>query len=141
VPGLDCSAQCATEWDAGSVLVLDALPGEGQRFVRWAGACSGSDTCSVTLGAAQSVSALFAPETFALVLSLTGKGTVTGADAPCRVARCVRAAMSFQAVKLRARASAGWRFVGWSGGCTTRLATCTLPMTRASAARARFVRR
>ena len=34
-------------------VVLDALPAEGQRFVRWSGACTGTDSCSLTLGAEQ----------------------------------------------------------------------------------------
>ena len=46
LPGVECSASCTTEWDQGSELVLDALPAEGQRFVRWSGACTGADSCS-----------------------------------------------------------------------------------------------
>jgi Divergent InlB B-repeat domain len=141
VPGIDCSSRCVTDWDAGSVVSLDALAGEGQRFVRWSGACSGSDSCEVTLAAAQSVTALFAPERYGVVLSLTGKGTVSGAGAPCRVSRCQRTATSFSALRLRATAATGWRFVGWSGGCSSRTLTCTLPMTKAASVRARFVRR
>jgi Divergent InlB B-repeat domain len=140
LPGLDCSAQCVTGWDAGSVLTLDALAGEGQRFVRWTGACSGSDACEVTLGAAQSVGAFFAAERFGVVVSLSGKGTVSGVGTPCKVARCVRAATSFEPLRLRAKAASGWRFVGWSGGCVRRTAMCMLPMTKATSVLARFVR-
>jgi Divergent InlB B-repeat domain len=140
LPGLDCSAQCVTGWDAGSVLSLDALAAEGQRFVRWTGACNGPDSCEVTLAAAQSVGAFFAPERFGLVVSLTGKGTVSGAGTLCRIARCVRSATSFEPLRLRAKAATGWRFVGWSGACARRTVTCTLPMAKATSVRARFVR-
>jgi hypothetical protein len=140
VPGLDCDSRCVTGWDAGSVVTLGARAGYGQRFVRWSGPCSGSGGCEVTLGAAQSVGAFFAPERFGLVVSLTGKGTVSGAGTPCRIARCVRAATSFEPLRLRAKAATGWRFVGWSGGCARRTVTCTLPMAKAISVRARFVR-
>jgi hypothetical protein len=141
VPGVDCDASCTTDWDAGSVVSLEALAAEGQRFVRWSGPCTGSGTCEVTLAAAQSVGALFAPERYGLALSLTAKGAVSGAGSPCRVSRCQRSATSFAPLRLRATATAGWRFVGWTGGCAGPAATCTLPMTKATSVRARFVRR
>ena len=50
---------------------------DGYRFIRWTGAgCSGVADCSLTLDAAKSVSALFAPDTYQLRVSVTGKGTV-----------------------------------------------------------------
>ena len=140
VPGLDCAASCTTEWDAGSVVSLEALPGGGQRFVRWSGACAGASRCEVSLKAATTVTALFAPERYGLVVSVTGRGTVSGAGAPCRAARCARSAGSYTPRRLRARPAAGWRLAGWGGACAGRGATCTVPMTRATAVRARFVR-
>jgi Divergent InlB B-repeat domain len=141
IPGIDCSASCTTEWDAGSTVELEALAGEGQRFVRWSGACSGTVRCEVALAAAASVGALFAPERFGIVVSVTGRGAVTGAGGACRLARCARQATSYVPLRLRAAASKGWRFAGWTGGCSGRSADCTVPMTRATAVRARFVRR
>lgn len=141
VPGLDCAAGCVTEWDTGSIVSLEALAGEGQRFVRWSGACSGSSLCEVTLGAAQTVTALFAPERFGLVISLAGQGTVAGAGAACRTARCQRSVTSYSPLRLRAAARTGWRFAGWSGACAGTKATCTVPMAKATAVRARFVKR
>jgi hypothetical protein len=140
VPGVACTASCGTDWDAGSVVSLDALPAGGQRFVRWSGACTGSAHCEVKLDAARSVAALFAPERFGLVVAVAGKGTVKGAGAPCAVARCVRTAPSYTSLRLRATPAKGWRLAGWTGGCTGRAATCTVPMTKATAVRARFVR-
>jgi Divergent InlB B-repeat domain len=140
VPGMDCAASCATEWDAGSVVALEPLAAGGQRFVRWSGSCTGSDRCEVTLDAARSVSALFAPERFGLVVTLAGKGKVTGAGAPCISSRCARSGRSYTPVRLRATAAKGWRLAGWSGACAGRAATCSLPMTKAASVRARFVR-
>lgn len=140
VPGLDCVASCGTDWDAGSVVSLEALPGEGQRFVRWSGACAGSERCEVTLDAARTVVALFAPERFGLILRLAGRGKVTGAGAPCAGPRCVRSSRSYTPVRLRATPARGWRLAGWGGACSGRASTCTVPMRKATVARARFVR-
>ncbi len=140
VPGLDCAASCATDWDAGSLVELMAHPRGGQRFVRWSGACAGSAPCDLTLDAAKSVTALFAPQRLGIVVSVVGKGRVAGAGAPCAASRCARSARSYTPVRLRATPAAGWRLAGWSGACAGRSATCTVPMTKASVVRARFVR-
>lgn len=141
IPGIDCSVSCVTQWDAGAVVSLEALAAEGQRFVRWSGGCSGAGVCDLTLAASQSVTALFAPERFGLVIMLTGQGSVSGAGAACRVARCARNVASYAPVRLRARSRTGWRFAGWSGGCRGAAATCTVPMTKTTSVRARFVKR
>jgi len=140
VPGIQCAASCVTDWDAGSVVALEPLPAAGQRFVRWSGACRGAESCEVTLDAARSVAALFAPERVQLVLRVAGKGTVTGAGAPCAAARCLRSGRSYVPIRLRATPLKGWRLAGWSGACAGRAVTCTVPMRKATSVRARFVR-
>jgi Divergent InlB B-repeat domain len=140
VPGVDCTASCGTDWDAGSLVSLEPLAGNGQRFVRWSGACTGTGRCEVKLDAVRSVAALFAPDRFGLVVAVAGKGKVAGAGAPCAASRCVRTARSYTPLRLRATPAKGWRLAGWSGACTGRAATCTVPMTKAAAVRARFVR-
>jgi hypothetical protein len=94
----------------------------------------------VKLDAARSVAALFAPERYGLVGSVAGSGKVTGAGAPCSVSRCVRTARSYTPLRLQATPARGWRLAAWTGGCTGRAATCTVPMTKATGVRARFVR-
>ena len=140
VPGVDCTASCGTDWDAGSTVSLEPVPAGGQRFVRWSGACTGSSRCEVKLDAARTVAALFAPERFGLVVGVAGKGQVSGAGAPCAASRCVRTGRSYTPLRLRATPVKGWRLAGWTGACTGRAATCTVPMTKAAAVRARFVR-
>ena len=140
LPGIDCAASCTTEWDAGTTVSLEALPAAGQRFVRWSGACRGSLACDVTLSAAASVSALFAPERFGIVISVSGKGAVAGAVAACRIGRCARQATSYLPLRLRATAAKGWRFAGWTGACRGRATVCTVPMTKATSVGGRFVR-
>ena len=141
LPGLDCSASCETDWDQGAIVTLEALSGEGQRFVRWSGGCAGAGTCTVTLAAAQAVSALFAPERFGLVLRVGGRGSIAGAGARCSIPRCPRSVVSYLNRTLVAVPSTGWRFVGWTGGCRGTAPRCVVPMQMATAVRARFVRR
>ena len=49
VPGLQCSSSCTTTWNSGQRLALTATPAAGAKLVRWAGACSGSAGCNVTV--------------------------------------------------------------------------------------------
>jgi Divergent InlB B-repeat domain len=141
-PGPECTATCTAEWDAGSQVQLQAEPGPGQRLVRWSGACTGVNGCSLTLAAATSVSAVFGPVAFRLTVSVQGKGIVrsTPFGLACRV-RCSAPFRSFQSVKLRAVPAKGWRFVRWSGACAGKRPTCTVSMRAAAAARAVMARR
>ncbi len=140
LPGIDCSASCTTEWDAGTTVSLEALPAAGQRFVRWSGACRGSLECDVALSTGASVGVLFAPERFGIVVSVSGKGAVAGAGPVCRIGRCARQATSYLPLRLRATAAKGWSFAGWTGACRGRAAVCTVPMTKATSVGGRFVR-
>ena len=142
VPGVDCPASCSSEWDAGSTVTLAANPAGGQRFINWSGACTGtSPSCSVLLVQPASVIALFAPATFGLRVTIGGKGTVRSASgAVACPGRCAVAVPSFTATRLTAKPAKGWRFKTWSGACRGTRASCTLPMTAASQARAVFVR-
>ncbi|MBK7660159.1 MAG: fibronectin type III domain-containing protein [Betaproteobacteria bacterium] len=61
--GVDCGATCAGSWTAGTQVQLSAAAGEGAFFDGWAGACSGTGPCTVTLDAARAVTATFRPNT------------------------------------------------------------------------------
>ena len=142
VPGISCTASCESDWDANQPVALSAVPGPGMRFVRWSGACASTFDCSVDLASATTVTALFAPETFALTISVTGHGGVrTSSSAATCAARCRLAVVSYDAVSLRAVPNVGWRFSRWAGACHGTRATCSLPMTGAAGARAIFVER
>jgi hypothetical protein len=142
VPGLICTTTCATDWNSGTILGLTPSASPGNRFVRWGGACSGSIPCTLELSQAATVTAFFAPSTFRLTISRAGRGIVRsgGAEIACP-SKCVSAATSHASLRLTAVAAKGWRFARWSGACTGTRATCALPMTKASAAKATFVRR
>jgi List-Bact-rpt repeat protein len=142
VPGLQCSVTCTTTWNAGQPLVLTATPGPRSKLVRWSGACSGSSTCSVTVASGVRVSALFAPATFRLTVSVAGQGTVrsSGSGITCRP-RCAATLPSYTPVRLVAASAKGWKLRRWSGACRGAKTTCTVPMSAATSARATFVRR
>lgn len=128
VPGIDCDASCATDWDPGSSVVLDPTPGLGQRFIGWTGACSGSGSCKVVLDSAKSVGAVFARLAYRLTLTVKGKGAIVLPSGVGCKTRCATSQTSYEAVVLKPKAAKGWRFVSWSGACrgTTR---CRVPMT------------
>ena len=129
IPGVDCSAACTSDWNGGTKVALSPTPAEGQRFVRWSGACTGSGACTVDLTQAASVDALFAPATFALRVATTGKGTVRGAQGTISCGtRCRSAVASYVPVKLTATAAKGWRLRSWSGACRGTKPACILPM-------------
>jgi hypothetical protein len=142
VPGVSCAASCTTTWNSGQRLALTATPGTGSRLVRWTGACTGSGACLVDIGTGSNVSALFAPAAFRLTVAVTGRGSVRSARSgiTCRP-RCSASFPSFTAVRLTATPARGWRFHAWTGVCRGAKATCTVPMSAVSSARAAFVRR
>ncbi len=141
VPGLLCSASCATSWNAGQRLALTATPAAGAKLVRWTGACSGSAGCALTVVPGATLSALFAPARFRLTLAVTGKGVVRGSGA--RIAcpgRCSASVPSYSPVRLAASPAKGWKLSSWSGACRGSRKACTVPMSAATNARATFVR-
>jgi Divergent InlB B-repeat domain len=141
VPGLQCSASCATTWNSGQPLALTATPAPGMKLVRWGGACTGGAGCNLTVAPGAQVSALFAPSTFRLTVSVAGRGSVRSSRVgiACRP-RCSASFPSFTPLKLTATAAKGWKLRSWSGACRGAKKTCTVPMSAVTRARATFVR-
>jgi hypothetical protein len=66
-PALSCAISagqatgtCAGAYPDGSVVSLTATPASDSTFTGWSGACTGTDTCEVTMTAARAVAASFA---------------------------------------------------------------------------------
>ncbi|WP_281184610.1 CARDB domain-containing protein [Trichlorobacter lovleyi] len=57
--GIACGATCSSQFATNSTVTLTATPDTGSIFTGWSGACSGLDTCSVTMDAAKTVTATF----------------------------------------------------------------------------------
>jgi hypothetical protein len=56
--GISCGTDCVESYASGMAVTLTAAPKKGWAFV-WKGACSGTGTCNVTLGADSMVEAVF----------------------------------------------------------------------------------
>ncbi len=137
--GLACEASCTTRWDARLEVVLEARPGPGMRFVRWEGGCTGRG-CKVALaGGRVDVTAVFAPPTYAVVLTRAGQGRIVSVGFSCAAA-CTRSVRSHQPLVLRAEPKPGWRLSRWDGGCRGSAARCVLEMRGPERARAVFAR-
>ena len=58
--GISCGSVCSAAYTSGTVVTLTATPGKNARFVGWfGGGCRGTDTCTLTLDQASSVTAAF----------------------------------------------------------------------------------
>jgi Divergent InlB B-repeat domain len=57
--GISCPSTCSASFNSGTPVTLTATPAPGMSFIGWSGACSGTGGCSVTMSAAESVSAAF----------------------------------------------------------------------------------
>jgi hypothetical protein len=58
--GIRCGSICSGAYASGTVVTLTATPGKNARFTGWSGGgCSGTDTCTVTVDQAVSVTAVF----------------------------------------------------------------------------------
>jgi hypothetical protein len=141
VPGLQCSKGCTTTWNANTQLTLAATPAKGAKLVRWAGACTGNVECRVTVSQGVTLSALFAPATYRLTVSLAGRGTIRSSRAgiSCRP-RCSSAFPSYTPLRITAKPAKGWRFRSWKGACRASRPLCTLPMIANTSAKAVFAK-
>src|SRR5205823_7438421 len=76
----NCGTSCTASYDSGTPVTLRASAAAGWIFNGWSGACTGTGACTVTMSAAQSVTASFARERFSLSATVTGSGTVSSDD-------------------------------------------------------------
>lgn len=58
--GINCGGTCSSFYNFGTTITLTAAPSSGT-FVGWSGGCTGTGTCIVSITAATSVTANFAP--------------------------------------------------------------------------------
>ena len=117
--GIDCGSTCSAEYEYGTTVTLTAIPGSGQSFSGWSGACSGFGPCQVVLNATRDVTATFAQITHTLTVSKTGSGNIT--SSPSGIDCGSSCSLSFnhgQGVTLTAEAEVGFTFSGWSGDCS-----------------------
>jgi Divergent InlB B-repeat domain len=140
--GISCGASCSSSFTSGTVVTLTASPAAGSTFAGWSGAgCAGTGACSVTMNAAQSVTATFNNVLFSLTVTLAGTGTGTVSSSPAGISCAGTCGNSFNAgttVTLTASPAAGSAFAGWSGAGCTGTGACLVTMNAAQSVIATF---
>jgi hypothetical protein len=139
--GINCGATCTAAFDHGTPVTLTAAPAVGSTFVGWSGAgCSGTGTCTITMNAAESVSALFSLQSFTLSVGQSGggAGTITSSVGGINCGASCATLLDFgTVVTLTATPAVSSTFAGWSGACTG-LGTCTFTIGAATSVTAAF---
>ena len=137
---INCGPSCTGNYASGTVVTLTATPALGSIFFGWSGGgCSGTGSCSVTMSAAQSVTATFNTGTNPLTVNLAGTGTGTVTSSPAGINCPGTCSAAFQAgsnVTLTATPNAGSTFGGWGGACLG--SSCSITMSSAELATATF---
>lgn len=111
VPGVSCTTACTTQWDLGATFNVFPVAAVGRRFVRWTGACTGTDACSVLMSQPQAVTAVFGPTRIDVAVTTGGRGHVACTPS------CTKRFTAGDPLTLRAVPATGWAFARWSGGC------------------------
>ena len=140
--GISCPTTCSANYNSGTPVTLTATAGTGSTFAGWSGACSGTGSCSVTMSAAQSVTAMFnsTPVQFALTVTEAGTGSGTVTSSPSGISCPTTCSANYNSgtpVTLTAAPGTGSTFTGWSGACSG-AGSCSVTMSQARAVTATF---
>ena len=142
-PGnITCGASCSYSLTTGQTVTLTATPNTGYYFDSWSGACSGSETCSLNMTAAQSVTANFVaiPSGYsALSVTKSGLGSINSVPSGISCSgTCTSPFPSGSTVTLTAAPVTGYYFSGWGGACTGS-GSCALVLTSNQSVTATFL--
>ncbi len=80
--GINCPDGCSGSFASGTQVTLTETPSEGSVFAGWSGACSGTETCVVTVTAATSVTATFNNSSGGVVITIPSGGSTTATTTP-----------------------------------------------------------
>jgi Divergent InlB B-repeat domain len=81
--GIQCGTTCSASFVQGSSVTLTPTATSGSSFAGWSGACSGTGTCTISMSAAQNVTATFNTATLSfgsLTLEVVGLPAGNSAD-------------------------------------------------------------
>jgi len=163
-PGIQCGVDCTGKYDENTEITLIATPKADSIFSGWSGACTGTETCQITMNQVQNVIATFdeltaveepgtvgesdtveEPEivvesnTYLLTVNSagTGAGSITIDDLECGIT-CSGQYFENMKVILTATATADSVFAGWNGACSNTTPVCQILMNKEQTVTATF---
>jgi alpha-tubulin suppressor-like RCC1 family protein/ribosomal protein L27 len=117
----------------GTSVTLTPAASATSIFTGWSGACSGSDSCTVAMTVARSVTATFLPKTTLTVNRKgTGIGKITSAPSGinCNAASCSAGFSTGTGVTLTALPDPSSTFLVWGNGCDSSSGnSCTMTLS------------
>jgi DNA-binding beta-propeller fold protein YncE len=134
-PEIACPPRCSEDFDQGDVVHLTAHPAAHHRVEGWSG-CTAEPSpreCLVSMSAARSVSARFAPIHQQLHVSVSGPGTVAAAGGGISACgapggSCSATFVDGETVLLTAAPTQTSVFLGWTGGTCSGRGTCEVSL-------------
>ncbi len=139
---INCSSgTCTADYAGDTIVTLTASPNSGSSFDGWSGDCSGTGTCTVTMGQSHNVTATFTGSGPTLTIGEAGTGLGAVSSNPSGIAcqpTCSAPFATGQQVTLTAVPAGGSVFSGWSGGGCSGTGTCVVTMNSAQTVTATF---
>jgi len=122
---ISCGDQCSHDYSVNTKEVLTAMPEAGFQFIKWSGDCQGTkSSVEVILNQAKTCQAQFEPvgqvpyAHYALTLTASGQGTVTGAAVQC-ANQCHESSYPVgTSVLVTAKPDEHSKFTAWGGDCS-----------------------
>lgn len=132
MPQINCPPTCSEMVNDGAKVALVATPNAGSRFGGWGGPCTGVDTCTVTVNAAdQTVGANFIL-TEPLTVDWVGAGTGEVVSQPQGLDCTDNCSVLFdQNTIVTLTAIPNNVFAGWGGACSGQ-GTCVVTLSTAT---------
>jgi uncharacterized repeat protein (TIGR01451 family) len=132
---VDCGSTCSAKFLSGTQVTLSAGVDLGNFFTGWGGACTGNDSCTVTMSRDQTVNANFVKGNI-LSVTLAGQGAGVVEDQSAAIFICTStngdcspSLLPGSTISIQAIPSGNSIFGGWSGACTgTNPTVCSVTM-------------
>lgn len=127
---------CDTTLLARTSVTVTATPNGDYEFARWKSGCAGaSNPCTMSLGAATTISAEFAPKPIFTLTFTNRDGIIVYAagsnmGTECDLPACAPTFQKGETVTLYIQQMDVARFAGWTGACSGTALTCTLVMDK-----------
>ena len=138
---ITCTGTCARAYFPNAPVTLTAMAGTTSVFTGWSGACTGTDTCRVTMDKAKSVTATFqGPRVLTVRKASVRRGTGIVTSFPSGIncgATCSARFSMGTPVTLTASPDQSSTFTGWAGLCKG-TGTCSVTMNANAGVAATF---